>query len=397
MGYSTTSAVGDGSTIQYAVNFVLGFISRDDVTVYVDGVSVPFTWIHDGLVELHTPPLENALVLITRQASKDTLAHDYEDGALVVEKNLDEANLQHLHNTQELFDRALVAPLGTVFNTALPPAVPGAALRYSNDGLSFVTDNTLSSDILAALAEYQDEFIVVADNIDSVITDAVNIDDINTTASRISDVVIVSNDLSGQTYSYDLGSINELADGPVNPDGDITTVARNITNIVAAVDNLNTINTLADNIEPVILLADSADTLNLISANIDDILGAEAFATSASDSASDALGYRNETEGYRDQTLTAYTAFTSQYLGEKATDPTLNNEGGALVKGALYFNTTNSQMKVYDGSTWVTAYVPEGEYQELLVSGTNIKTINSESLLGSGDIILTQVVDGGTF
>jgi hypothetical protein len=45
--------------------------------------------------------------------------------------------------------------------------------------------------------------------------------------------------------------------------------------------------------------------------------------------------------------------FEELYLGEKASDPTVDNQGGALVEGALYFNTTSNVMKVYDGSAWV--------------------------------------------
>jgi len=41
-------------------------------------------------------------------------------------------------------------------------------------------------------------------------------------------------------------------------------------------------------------------------------------------------------------------------LGEKASDPSVDNQGGALVEGALYFNTTSDAMKVYDGAAWVS-------------------------------------------
>ena len=35
-------------------------------------------------------------------------------------------------------------------------------------------------------------------------------------------------------------------------------------------------------------------------------------------------------------------------LGSKASDPSLDNDGDALADGALYFNTTDNVMKVYD-------------------------------------------------
>jgi hypothetical protein len=46
--------------------------------------------------------------------------------------------------------------------------------------------------------------------------------------------------------------------------------------------------------------------------------------------------------------------FDDRFLGAKASDPTLDNDGNALTDGALYFNTTDNVMKVYDlgNTTW---------------------------------------------
>lgn len=56
--------------------------------------------------------------------------------------------------------------------------------------------------------------------------------------------------------------------------------------------------------------------------------------------------------------VAAYDSFDDRYLGPKASDPTLDNDGDALLTGALYFDTNNNDMKVYNGSSWVVAYVP---------------------------------------
>ena len=46
--------------------------------------------------------------------------------------------------------------------------------------------------------------------------------------------------------------------------------------------------------------------------------------------------------------------FDDKFLGAKASDPTVDNDGDALTDGALYFNTTDDVMKVYDltNTTW---------------------------------------------
>jgi len=52
----------------------------------------------------------------------------------------------------------------------------------------------------------------------------------------------------------------------------------------------------------------------------------------------------------------AYDSFDDRYLGSKTADPTLDNDGSALITGALYFNSSSSVMKVYNGTAWVAAY-----------------------------------------
>ena len=47
-----------------------------------------------------------------------------------------------------------------------------------------------------------------------------------------------------------------------------------------------------------------------------------------------------------------YDQFDDRYLGSKATDPSLDNDGDALLAGALYYNSTIQQLKFYNGSAW---------------------------------------------
>ena len=49
--------------------------------------------------------------------------------------------------------------------------------------------------------------------------------------------------------------------------------------------------------------------------------------------------------------------FDDTYLGAKASDPTVDNDGDALTAGDLYFNTSSNVLKVYNGSSWQVAAV----------------------------------------
>ena len=40
------------------------------------------------------------------------------------------------------------------------------------------------------------------------------------------------------------------------------------------------------------------------------------------------------------------------FLGAKASDPVLDNQGNPLVVGVMYFNTTSGTLRIYDGSVW---------------------------------------------
>jgi hypothetical protein len=89
---------------------------------------------------------------------------------------------------------------------------------------------------------------------------------------------------------------------------------------------------------------------------------ASTSASAASTSASNAATAQSAAESARDATLAAYDSFDDRYLGAKSSAPTLDNDGNALVGGALYFDTVSQGMKVYTGSAWVDAYVPGSTY-----------------------------------
>ena len=66
---------------------------------------------------------------------------------------------------------------------------------------------------------------------------------------------------------------------------------------------------------------------------------------------------------------TALDTFDDRFLGAKSSDPSVDNDGAALVDGALYFDTTNDLMKVYDlsNTTW----------RQLALTGTNQTNVNT--------------------
>lgn len=51
-------------------------------------------------------------------------------------------------------------------------------------------------------------------------------------------------------------------------------------------------------------------------------------------------------------TEAVYDSFDDRYLGSKASAPTLDNDGNALITGALYWNSTTNNMYAWTGSAW---------------------------------------------
>jgi hypothetical protein len=90
------------------------------------------------------------------------------------------------------------------------------------------------------------------------------------------------------------------------------------------------------------------------------------YATKASASASAA-------ESAKDAALAAYDSFDDRYLGVKSSAPSVDNDGNALVAGALYFDSTTNKMQLYTGSAWVDAYT----------TGSSFVTKTGDSMTGN--------------
>jgi hypothetical protein len=99
-------------------------------------------------------------------------------------------------------------------------------------------------------------------------------------------------------------------------------------------------------------------------------------ASAASTSATNAATSESNAATSATNAETAYDNFDDRYLGAKASDPTVDNDGGSLITGALYFNTTNGVMKVWEGSSWVAAYA---SLSGALIASNNLSDLDSAS------------------
>lgn len=79
---------------------------------------------------------------------------------------------------------------------------------------------------------------------------------------------------------------------------------------------------------------------------------AASSASAASGSASTASTAATAAQAAQAAAEAVYDNFDDRYLGAKASAPSTDNDGNALVTGALYFNSTLGQMAAWNGSSW---------------------------------------------
>ncbi len=135
--------------------------------------------------------------------------------------------------------------------------------------------------------------------------------------------------------------------------------------------------TIADNIAE-ILDADDQATAAAASASAasSSASAAASSASAASSSASAASGSASAAAGSASTAASLLDSFDDRYLGSKSSDPTLDNDGNALLTGALYYNTTDNVMKVYSGTAWVAAYA---SLSGTLLASNNLSDLTSAS------------------
>jgi hypothetical protein len=112
---------------------------------------------------------------------------------------------------------------------------------------------------------------------------------------------------------------------------------------------------------------------------------ATASATSATASANSATASATSaTNAATSETNAAasFDSFDDRYLGAKSSDPSVDNDGNALLTGALYFNSSDNVMKNYTGSAWQTLKPTSSEQ-------TNINTLAAADVVADMAILAT--------
>lgn len=149
----------------------------------------------------------------------------------------------------------------------------------------------------------------------------------------------------------------------------------------------------------------SNDILNVGTANVTSIVvngidltaqvaAAQASATAAATSESNAATSESNAAASAAAAAAYVDTFDDLYLGAKATNPSVDNDGDPLQDGALYFDTTNDVMKVYDlGTTTWYQLTPSAANQVNINTVAGIATDVSAVAAIDSDVTTVAGVD----
>lgn len=255
--------------------------------------------------------------------------------------------------------RGLKAPITdpTDVNMVLP-------IKSSRKGKVLAFDSTTGDpvngpalDSMVTVIEQSDNINTVADSIADVNTVAADIADVSTVAGIAGNVTTVAGIAANVTTVAGIDTeVTTVAGISANVttvagiSSAVSTVAANITDIQNAEENADAAATSASAASTSATNAASSASAASTSAS-----NASSSASAASTSASNASSSATAAASSAAAAAASLDSFDDRYLGAKSSDPTLDNDGNALVTGALYYNTTSQTMKVYDGANWITA------------------------------------------
>ena len=330
MATTQNTYTGNGSTTNYS--FTFPYLEESDVKVSLDGVTqatTEYSFANATTIAFNTAPASSVVIRIFRVTDTDTAKATFFAGSAVRAQDLNDNATQLLYATQETVNRRVDSTGGSMTGD----------LDMNQNKIIDLADPTADQD--ASTKAYVDSTIGTAGGYASAAATSASQAASSATAAATSETNAATSETNAGTSETNAA----------------TSATNSATSATAAASSATAAATSATNAATSATNAATSET------------NAASSATSAATSAASALA--------------AFDDFDDTYLGAKASDPTVDNDGDPLNGGDLYYNTTSNVMRVYTGTVWVTAYVP-GDAANITstatgdVSATNVQAAIAE-------------------
>jgi hypothetical protein len=269
-----------------------------------------------------------------------------------------------------------IAPSGTLGTTAITWAqFSGAGQVIAGTGMS-KTGNTLNVNTASSA-----RIVVGADEIDLATTGVTASTYKSVTVDTFGRITAGTNPTTisgfGITDAYTKTEVDTSLSGKLSTTGGTMSgaIAMGTSKITGMGDPTNaqdaTTKTYVDGI-----LGSATSAATSAAAAATSASNASTSASNASTSAGNASTSATNAAASATSASNTYDAFDDRYLGSKSTAPSVDNDGNALLTGALYWNTATNNLFVWTGSTWTNAAFTAGGFATL----TGTETLTNKTL-----------------
>jgi hypothetical protein len=363
-----TSASGTTFALTNSSGNAIQYLRQADIAVTVNGVlktqGTDYTFNSAGTAIVLGTAVSGATVVITRTTDIADASVSFTAGSTLTAQDLNNSDKQNRFALQEFSDTYGALTTGSGDLSALAGFIGSSETWLSDNAHAPTTgavDNRIDSKITTNNAN------VILRNGSQAMQAALSLGGFKITNLA---TPTVSTDASTKAYvDSNVGAVSASATAAA---ASAAAAATSETNAASSASSASTsasnASTSASN------AASSASSASTSASN------AATSASNASTSATSAANSATSAASSAASALAAFDSFDDRYLGAKASDPTVDNDGDPLNAGDLYYNTTSSVMRVYTGSVWVTAFVP-GDAAN--ISFTSYGTIASNNVQGA--------------
>lgn len=395
MAFSYQNYTGDNTTDTFAIPF--DYTDQSEISVTVDGVAeTGLTFPSAASVQLTSAPATGTLVQVRRTTDLTAREVDFASGSVLTEEDLDNSNIQVFHAAQEAVDKAndgitldsddkWDAQSKIIKNVGTPTASTDGATKAYVDAVAGSASAAATSAAAAAASA-----TAAATSESNAATSETNAATSATSASNSATSATASAATATTQATNASTSATNAATSETNAATSESNAATSETNAATSETNAQDWATKVNGIVDATGYSAKAWSIGgtgvtnqsgggaseewatKTTASVDGTeysakeyaIGAQAANTSGSakqwaigggasfDINTAVQGTNYSAKYYAELAASHLDSFDDVYLGGKSSAPTVDNDGDPLTAGDLYFDTTTSKLRYYDGSAW---------------------------------------------